>query len=90
VAAKLFTAQSWTSIGCGMLMLIWSRGSHRYDLLLWVLAGMVLALLLQSAVVPRIVARQDLAVWHTVGSGMYLLQWLCAGVLLWKFSPPAS
>ena len=90
VAAKLFTAQAWTSLGCGMLMLMWSRGSHRFDLLGWILGGVVLAMLLQFAVVPRIVARQDLALWHSLGSGMYLLQWVCAGVLLWKFSPPAS
>jgi hypothetical protein len=30
------------------------------------------------------VARDNLKLWHAVGSGMYLLQWLCAGVTLWK------
>ena len=40
----------------------------------------------EFAVAPRIVARQDLKLWHGVGSGMYLLQWLCAGVVLWKLA----
>ena len=40
---------------------------------------MLLALLVEFAVAPRIVARENLALWHSVGSAMYLLQWLCAG-----------
>ena len=53
------------------------------------MAGMLMALLGEFAVAPKIVARQDLALWHSVGSAMYLAQWLCAGVLLWKLSPKA-
>ena len=33
---------------------------------------------------PRIVARQDLRLWHTVGSVLYGLQWMCALVVLLK------
>jgi hypothetical protein len=44
----------------------------------------LLALLSEFGVAPRIVARDNLKLWHAVGSGMYLLQWACAGVTLWK------
>jgi hypothetical protein len=35
-------------------------------------------------VAPRIVARENLALWHRVGTGMYVLQWLCAAVVLFR------
>ena len=49
---------------------------------------MLLALLVEFGVAPRIVARENLKLWHGVGSGMYLAQWLCAAALLWLL--PAS
>jgi hypothetical protein len=51
-----------------------------------VIGGMLLALLAEFAVAPRIMARENLALWHGLGSGMYLLQWLCASVIFWKTS----
>ena len=59
----------------------WARGA-----LVFVVAGVLLALLAEFAVAPRIVARENLKLWHSVGSGMYVLQWVCAGVGLWKIS----
>jgi hypothetical protein len=56
----------------------------------YVVAGLLLALLVEFAVAPRIVARENLKLWHSLGSGMYLLQWLCAGVALWKSLPPRT
>jgi hypothetical protein len=50
------------------------------------MAGVMLALLAEFAVAPRIMARENLKLWHGVGSGMYLLQWLCAGAVLWKMT----
>jgi len=41
----------------------------------FVLGGMLLALLAEFAVAPRIVARENLALCHSVGSGLYLVQW---------------
>jgi hypothetical protein len=58
----------------------------RFALVGWILAGLLLALLLQFAVAPRIVARQDLHLWHTLGTAMYALQWVCAVVVFWKLS----
>jgi hypothetical protein len=91
MAAKLFTAQSWIALGCGLLLLAISRGGgslSRLDwaggALLFVAGGMLLALLAEFGVAPRILARENLKLWHGVGSAMYLVQWACAGVTLWK------
>jgi hypothetical protein len=95
LGARLFTAQSWLSLACGIVLaasaragdapsLDWRRGA-----LLFVMAGVLLALLLEFAVAPRIVARENLRLWHTLGGAMYLAQWTCAAVVLWKVAVPA-
>ena len=93
MAAKLFAAQTWVSLGCGFLLLVMSRPRDSQEsppwpptVMLALLAGLLLALLAEFAVAPRIVGRENLALWHSVGSAMYLLQWLCAGVVLWTSS----
>jgi hypothetical protein len=90
-AAQLFEAQSWIALLCGLILLIHFRAKADDGMtppvltaLFLVLAAMLLALLQQYAVAPRIVARENLKLWHSVGSGMYLVQWLCASVLLWR------
>ena len=97
MAARLFTAQTWIALGCGLLLIMLSRGrgsQAKMDwadgALLFIAGGMLLALLSEFAVAPRIVARQDLKLWHAVGTGMYLLQWICAGVTLWKVTGPQA
>ncbi len=57
-----------------------------YDAILFIAFGVLLALLVAFGVSPRIVARENLMLWHAVGSLMYLAQWVCAGVVLWKLS----
>lgn len=91
MAAKLFAAQTWVTLACGMLFLLFSRSNRSPALveagksaLIFVVAGLLLALLAEFAVSPRIVARENLKLWHAVGSAMYLLQWLCASAVLWK------
>ncbi|MEJ8856398.1 DUF4149 domain-containing protein [Variovorax robiniae] len=91
MAARLFTAQTWVSLGCAMLLLMVSRsarlpevGARVHAALPFVLLGLLLALLGEFGVAPRIVARDNLPLWHAVGSGMYLLQWVCAAVVLWR------
>jgi hypothetical protein len=44
--------------------------------------GVLLALLSEWAVAPRILARDNLRLWHSVGTLLYVVQWLCAG---WTF-----
>jgi hypothetical protein len=95
-AGLLFEAQSWIAIGCGLILLIHFRAKADDHMsgpamtaIFLVLAALLLALLQQYAVAPRIMARDNLKLWHAVGSGMYLVQWLCAGVLLWRMGARA-
>ena len=96
MAARLFSAQTWVALGCGLLLLVCARGREAARMawangaLLFVVAGMLLALLLEHGVAPRIQARIDLRLWHSVGSAMLALQWLCAAVVLWKVSGPRA
>ncbi|MGH8820321.1 MAG: DUF4149 domain-containing protein [Rhodoferax sp.] len=91
MAATLFAAQTWVSVACGLLLLLLSRSKQTQSLADWaqdaiifIVLGLLLALLSQFAVAPRIVARENLELWHSVGSVMYLAQWACAGVVLWQ------
>lgn len=84
MAAQLFSAQTWVSVVCGLLLLMALRRRAQAQGLGWILAGMLLALLVELAVAPRIVARENLALWHSLGTAMYALQWLCAGACLWR------
>jgi Domain of unknown function (DUF4149) len=54
--------------------------------IIFVALGMLMALLVMFGVSPRIVARENLMLWHALGSLMHLAQWVCAGVVLWKLS----
>ena len=101
MAARLFGAQTWISSGCAMLMLVFfnQKSGFAQDLrahaaMKFIVPGMLLALLVEFAVAPRIVtARADggnLRIWHGLGSAMLLGQWLCAGSVLWCLSKPAT
>lgn len=95
MAARLFSAQTWVSAVCGLLLLMASSAKFRGNqaegqvdgastALVFIVGGILLALLSEFAVAPRIVARENLKLWHSIGTGMYLLQWLCAATVLWK------
>ena len=97
MAAQLFAAQTWVSIACAMLLMLLlgikkesnmptAGVKHPYGATIFVVTGMLLALLVTFGVSPRIVARENLMFWHAVGSAMYLVQWLCAGATLWKLA----
>jgi hypothetical protein len=96
MAARLFSAQTWLSIACGLLLFFAAKGEEesgsslhwRRGALLFVVAGMLLALLSEFAVAPHIAARDNLRLWHGVGSAMYVLQWVCALVVLWRVTAP--
>ncbi len=85
MAAHLFSAQTVLSaaFAIGLLVLIrLPRCDIATDLAptltLWALGGVLLALLVELGVAPRIVAREDLAFWHRIGTAMYAGQWVCA------------
>lgn len=91
MAAKLFAAQTSVAVVCGMALLLFYRSNQPLALidkgrvaLLSIVAGMLFALLSHYGVAPHIVARDNLALWHSVGTGLYVAQWLCAGVAFKK------
>ncbi len=96
MAAHLFSVQVMVSTLLGVTLLAasalgagqWSAragGAKAY-----VLAGVLLALLAEFAVAPRIISRVDLPLWHSIGSAMWLLQWLCAAITFWRLARPQA
>lgn len=93
-AGQLFAAQTWVALGCGIALLTYFRSRMAESLdaparaaITLIVTALLLALLQEYAVAPRILARENLKLWHAVGSGMYLGQWACAGALLWRMAP---
>lgn len=96
-AGQLFAAQTWVALGCGLALLSYfrSKAGDRLDgqagaAIFLIVTAMLLALLQRYAVAPHILARDNLRLWHAVGSAMYLGQWLCTGVLFWRMSARAG
>ncbi len=94
MAGQLFAAQTWVALGCGLVLLMVFRSSSEERLtdtsraaVMLIVTALLLALLQQYAVAPRILSRENLRLWHSLGSAMYLGQWVCAGVLLWRMGP---
>ncbi len=95
MAARLFEMQTWVSLSCGLLLVLAAHQQARAQGLThspspWVLAGVLMALLLEFVVAPHIVARDNLKLWHNFGSALYLAQCLCAAKVLWDSHPPAA
>jgi hypothetical protein len=91
MAAQLFAAQTWLSVACGALLMVSFRSNRALVPMgiaraatLFVVAGVLLALLVELAVAPRILARDNLVLWHRVGTAMYFGQWVCALVVFGK------
>lgn len=96
VAARLFAAQNALAIVCGVIIVLLFKGQaagegaqpRAQGHIFIAILGVLLALLIQFAVAPRIVARENLALWHTLGTAFFALQWLCAAALLWRLAVP--
>ena len=99
MAARLFTAQTWLSVACAVLLLMLLNKRDGVEVVPesratmgWVVAGMLLALLVEFGVAAQIVSARstggNLRLWHGLGSAMYLGQWLCASLLLWRLTRP--
>ena len=93
MAGKLFSAQTSVSVVCGLVLLMCFRSNKplapvviAQSATLFVVGGVLLALLVEFGVAPHIIARDNLALWHKVGTGMYVAQWLCAGVVFGKLT----
>jgi hypothetical protein len=96
MAACLFQAQTWISLLCGLVLLLSARSNRPTPLALrsstvymFITAGMLLAFLSEFAVAPHIVARDNLRLWHGIGSAMFALQFLFASLVFWKLTPLA-
>ncbi len=99
MAARLFTAQTWVTVVCTLLLLLASRPRGDAEegaepgpvqaVRITVIGGLLLALLVEFAVAPRIVARENLALWHRAGSALYALQWFCAAITFWRLGRQA-
>ncbi len=101
IAAKLFTAQTWLGIACAMLLLLicnkkdaLAHDSSAHPALKFIVGGLLLAVLVEFGLSPRIVSARaeggNLKLWHGLGSALYLGQWLCAGFSLWLLSHPGK
>ncbi|QEA11758.1 DUF4149 domain-containing protein [Comamonas flocculans] len=97
VTAGLFEAQTWISVACCALLLVVSRPKHSETVAPWaraalifVILGMLLALLLQFGVAPKVIAYHGVRLWHNAATVMYFGQWLCASVVLWRLAGPAG
>ena len=97
MAAQLFTAQTWLSVACAMLLLLALNKKEAPALspsaraaMKFIVAGLLLAVLVEFGVAPNIVNARasggDLRLWHGLGSAMYLAQWVAAGWTLWCLS----
>jgi hypothetical protein len=93
MAGKLFSVQTGISAVCGLLLLMLFRSNQaaapadiEKSATLFVVGGVLLALLVEFGVSPHIIARDNLALWHRVGSAMYFFQWVCAAVVLAKIA----
>ena len=96
-AAKLFTAQTWLSVACAMLLLMLLNQRDDVEVvpesravMASVVVGMLLALLVEFGVAAQIVSARstggNLRLWHGLGSAMYLGQWLAVSWLLWRLT----
>jgi hypothetical protein len=97
MGARLFAAGTWVSVACGGVLLVSSRTGDDTPTMDWaqgalvyVVLGMLLALLSEFAIAPRILARENLQVWHAAGTLAYAGQWLCALVVLWRTTAALS
>ena len=97
MAAKLFTAQTWLSVGCALfLLLIFNQKEtvapdlRAREAITFIVGGLLFATLVEFGLSPRIVSARavggNLKLLHGLGSAMYFAQWLCAGFTLWTLS----
>ena len=93
MAAKLFAAQTWVSVLCSGLILFLHKKQRNHALsqaqqsrlaTIFVVAGLFLSLISEFVISPRIVARENLRLWHSAGTAVYFLQWLCAALAFAK------
>ena len=88
MAAKLFSAQTWAALGCGLVLLLIDRSNQdpaqsqqARKAIVFVMAGMLFALVSELVIAPHIVERDNLRLWHSLGVLFYALQWVSSGLV---------
>ena len=94
LAVHLFSAQAWMGLVCGVLSLWAQRHMDRVRGLAHVPSALILAAMLMAAIgewgiAPRIVARENMLLWHSLGTAFWVLQWGCLTAHVWRLSRPA-
>jgi len=91
LAAHLFSAQAWVGLVCGLLS-FWVqrhldrlRGRPHVPSAL-ILAAMLMAAIVEWGIAPRIVARENMLLWHSLGTAFWVLQWGCLTAHVWGLS----
>jgi Domain of unknown function (DUF4149) len=95
MAAQLFQAQAWGSVGAALLLLVWGRTQRgvgddaalNTGLLPWLLLGALAGMVQEFGVAQQILTARStggsVRLWHSLGSALVLMQWLCALRSLW-------
>jgi len=89
MAAVLFSAQDWLGWLCGAILALFVWKKRPFALMeraqtatVLIAFALLAALLSHWLVAPQIVARQNLKLWHSLGSLLYLGQWLAVTALM--------
>lgn len=89
MAAVLFAAQDWLGWLCGAVLAVFTWENRRFPLvgrakiaILIIAFSMCAAAVSHWLVAPQIVARQNLKLWHSLGSILYFSQWLAVTALM--------
>ena len=91
LAVHLFSAQTWVGLGCGVLSLLAQRHTdrlrgHPHVPSALILAAMLMAAIGEWGIAPRIVARENMLLWHSLGTAFWVLQWGCLTAHVWLLS----
>ena len=90
LAGHLFTTQNLVGLSAAVLYLLLQVLQGGWMVLRRWHPGGILALLVmaigfsQGVVFPLIIARDNLPLWHSVGSALFVLEWLGLTWLMWR------
>ncbi len=91
IAALVFQYQAYVSWACaGVLIFIAFAQARKSNKLFklgensLLLVGLAFSLCVYFIVAPQISARQNLKLWHSIGTALFAGQWICATVVLWR------
>ncbi len=90
MAAVLFSALDWLGWVCAALLLLFygsniplTPANHVKFAIVIVAIAVCASVASHWLVAPLIVARENLKLWHSLGSGLYLVEWASITILLW-------